>query len=125
ILDNSDAEIESFKSKIAAKYDEIKQLTDEIEELRIEGDLTDDNAAKAISQLAASWANLAREHSNAAQQLAKLSGDQPSLAKKTADQFKAKMDGAIAAQKKPRQTAPGRSSKSGIRSRYIRRSPRG
>src|SRR5215831_3150533 len=100
ILDDSDAEIESFKSKITAKHDEIQQLTDEIEELKIEGDLTDDTAAKAISQLAASWVNLARQRSDAAQQVAKLSTDQASLVKKAADQFKAKMEGAIAAEKR-------------------------
>ena len=99
-LEDSGDEIEAFKPKIAAKDDEIKQLTDEIEELKMEGDMTDDNAAKAISQLAASWGNLARQRTDAAQQLGKLSGEQASLVKKAADQFKAKMDGAIAAAKK-------------------------
>ena len=100
ILDASEAAIDANKTKITAKYEEFKQLTDQIEELTIDEKLKDEALVKAVSQMTATWQNLARERTEAAQKLSRLSGDEASLAKNGADQFKAKMVSALAASKR-------------------------
>jgi hypothetical protein len=88
VIDDAGDAFTACSKKIADKYDEIKQLTEQMAEAGMgEEDLTGDDAVKIVSKAAASFVNLAKELAEVAQAIAKAS-----IVKKMAEQFKAKRE---------------------------------
>jgi chromosome segregation ATPase len=99
IVEDAGDAFEACTKKIADKYDEIKQITDQMAALEM-GDITDDDAVKTVSKTAADFVNLAKELSEVAQAIAKAGDELAGIVKKMADQFKAKREAVDAAIKK-------------------------
>jgi hypothetical protein len=93
VIDDAGDAFTACSKKIADKYDEIKQLTEQMAEAGMgEEDLTGDDAVKIVSKAAASFVNLAKELAEVAQAIAKASDEQAGIVKKMAEQFKAKRE---------------------------------
>jgi hypothetical protein len=101
IIEDAGVQIDAQAAKIAAKTDEVSNLTDQIAASQSQDvDLNGDDAVKSVLQIVTVFEDLAKKRSAAAQEVAKLSDEQAKLAKRAAEQFKAKRDSIDAAQKK-------------------------
>lgn len=102
ILDDAEDTFEAFSKTIGARYDEIKQITDQMSDSDTGGggDVTGDDAVKVVMQAAAKLITQTKELAEVAQAIAKASDGHAAFVKKIAEQFKTKREAVDAAIKK-------------------------